>query len=108
MTPASWGYLLIWEFHVKPGSRPQFERIYGSQGEWAGFFRQDPNYYGTDLVRDPSKPGRYVTLDYWTSRTAYEDFRRLNAADYEKIDEHCEQLTEREVALGAYERVAQN
>ena len=106
MTPASWGYLLIWEFQIKPGSKLQFERIYGSEGEWANFFRQDPNYYGTDLVHDLSHPGRYVTLDYWTSRTAYEDFRRLHAGDYEKIDERCEQLTEREVALGAYERVA--
>ena len=105
MATASWDYLLIWEFHVKPGSEPQFERIYGPQGEWANFFRQDPNYCGTDLVRDSSHAGRYVTLDYWTSRTAYADFRRLHADDYQKIDARCEQMTEKEAALGGYERM---
>jgi quinol monooxygenase YgiN len=106
MTTASWEYLLVWEFHVKPGSEPHFERIYGPQGEWANFFRQDPNYCGTDLVRDSNHPGRYVTLDYWTSRTAYADFLTRHADEYQKIDALCEEMTEKEAALGAYQRVA--
>jgi quinol monooxygenase YgiN len=106
MTTVSWGYLLIWEFQIKQTFEPQFQIVYGSEGEWANFFRQDPNYCGTDLVRDLNQPGRYVTLDYWTSRAAYENFRLQHADEYKKIDHRCAEMTEREVALGAYERIA--
>ena len=104
---ASCGYLLIWEFRVKPGLEKQFESVYGSEGVWANFFRQDPNYGGTDLVRGLSQAGTYVTLDYWTSQSAYENFRRQYADEYKKIDDHCEQMTEQETAIGTYQRIVQ-
>jgi len=100
-----WGYLLLWEFQVRPGFEPQFEAIYGPDGEWAEFFQTGAGYVGTELVQDTEQPRRYVTLDFWASRECYETFKRQQAEQYRLIDEKCEQLTSGEVQFGAFERV---
>ena|ERR1700757_2019590 len=101
-----WSYVAIWEFLVKGDCQAQFEAVYGPKGEWAIFFEQDPAYCGTDLVRDVQNNRRYVTLDYWNSRQAYEEFRSKQAAGYREIDARCESLTERETNLGGFDRLS--
>ena len=66
-------------------------------------FSGDPAYGGTKLVRDISAPRRYLTFDFWETRLAYEEFRRLRAEEYRAIDEVCEGLTEREAKIGEFE-----
>jgi heme-degrading monooxygenase HmoA len=97
-----WGYLVIWEFHVRRGQQEKFEAIYGPNGDWAELFRQSDNYLGTELSRDLQNPSRYVTLDFWTSQKAYEEFRGHYVKDYAALDESCAQLTEREVEIGRF------
>ena len=58
---------IVWEFLISKESRLEFESIYGPGGPWAELFRQSPNYLGTELLRDLSRPGRYLTIDRWTS-----------------------------------------
>jgi quinol monooxygenase YgiN len=106
MRPESWGYLIVWHFRVQGEKRAQFEEVYGPDGTWVQFFRRGEGYLGSDLARDLQQPGRYFTLDFWTSRSAYERFREQNLAEYEAIDEQCEQLTEAEVKVGEFERVS--
>src|SRR5215472_3020837 len=77
---ADWGYVVIWEFRVQPGMEADFERAYGSEGRWAQLFRTGDGFSGTELHRDVSVPGRYVTLDFWSSGEAYQRFRQRNAA----------------------------
>ena len=101
-----WGYLIVWEFHVRPGAEERFENVYGPQGDWAQFFKRGEGYAGTELNRDLNIAGRYVTLDFWTSPHAYEHFRELHLAEYKAIDERCEALTERETEIGRFERVS--
>jgi heme-degrading monooxygenase HmoA len=96
-------YLAIWEFEIKPESGAQFEEIYGPDGAWARLFRQSPDYLGTKLTRDLTRPTRYLTLDCWTSREAFHGFKRTHAAEYETLDRQCESLTEREVMVGEFE-----
>ncbi len=100
-----WGYLVIWEFHVREGQEAKFEEIYGSEGEWARLFRHSGHYLGTELHRDAQNPTRYVTLDFWTAREAYAEFRTRHAIDYEMLDSRCEELTESESAIGMFDRV---
>jgi heme-degrading monooxygenase HmoA len=69
------GYTIIWEFHVKPEDAARFEQAYGPAGEWAQFFRTGTGYLGTTLNRDAEQPGRYLTLDFWESAGAYQQFR---------------------------------
>lgn len=51
-------------------------------------------------------PARYLTLDFWESREAYDAFRAQHAAEYAAIDRECEALTAEEKALGNFERIA--
>jgi heme-degrading monooxygenase HmoA len=100
------GYLVVWEFHVKKGEESSFEQVYGPDGTWAQFFRGGEGYLGTELVRDIKAPGRYLTLDFWTSASAYEHFREQNLAEYRVIDQQCEAMTERELEVGRFEPAA--
>jgi heme-degrading monooxygenase HmoA len=100
----TWGYLVVWEFHVRGGQQEKFEAIYGPNGDWAELFRQSENYLGTELSRDLNNPSRYVTLDFWTSPEAYEEFRMQHGKDYSALDAACEQLTEKEAEIGRFVR----
>jgi len=96
-------FLALWEFEVKPEQEKRFETAYGPDGEWVQLFRSDPNYQGTRLLRDPSREGIYVTLDFWRSREAYQRFRQAAAERYAEIDAECEGPTSKETHLGSFE-----
>ena len=101
-----WAYVIIWEFYVATKSVARFEEVYGPDGTWAKFFASDQHYRGTELNRDINTAGRYLTLDFWSSRQAYLDFRKANEAEYVRLDKQCESLTERETELGSFERIS--
>jgi heme-degrading monooxygenase HmoA len=102
--PEQWGYVVIWEFRVPAHSRQRFESAYGPAGEWAQFFSQAREFFGTELLGDATEPGRYLTLDYWRSQAAYEKFLAANETRYSAIDERCEDLTESERQIGRFTR----
>ena len=97
-----WGQVIIWEFQVRPGMEKQFEEVYGPQGEWARLFSRDEAYLGTELIRDSKVPRRYVTLDYWSSEKAYDNFRNCHRESYKAIDQKCEAMTEGEREIGRF------
>jgi heme-degrading monooxygenase HmoA len=99
-----WGYLIIWEFRVRPGMEKRFEKIYGSDGDWAQLFIQDESYVGTDLVHSLNGERTYITLDFWKSRQAYDKFRKRHLANYKTLDQQCEDLTESEREIGRFVR----
>ena len=99
-------YAIIWKFAVKPGLENDFEAVYGPSGVWAQYFRRGDGYLETELLRNASAPGHYVTIDRWESKAAYETFRTRFAAGYSAIDQECEVLTESETEIGTYEPVA--
>jgi heme-degrading monooxygenase HmoA len=96
-------FVILWEFQVKSGLEKTFERVYGPEGDWARFFRHSPEYRGTRLVQDVATPRRYLTLDYWTTQSAFEAFRSEHAIEYERIDRRCESLTENERHISSIE-----
>jgi hypothetical protein len=100
----SWHYLVIWEFRVRRGMKGSFVHAYGPEGEWAKLFLQDKNYIGTELIQHLTSPRSYWTLDFWTSRRAYESFRKRHAAEYKRIDAKCGDLTESEREIGRFNR----
>ena len=89
-------FLTLWEYEVKRGSEELFEAQYGPEGEWVRLFRRDARYRGTRLLRDLGADRVYVTMDWWESQAAYEEFRERWAAEYAAIDGRCEHLTVRE------------
>ncbi len=98
-------FLVLWEFEVKRGCEERFEKVYGPAGDWVRLFGRDSEYPGTRLLRDPEQPGIYLTLDFWKSREAYEQFMARHKHDYKKLDALGEELTRKERRIGWYEGV---
>ena len=96
---------VLWEFHVKPERRREFEEHYGSHGTWVAFFRGDEAYRESILLHDRETPDRYVTIDVWIDSESYGAFRERFAREYEEIDRRCVELTDRERCLGHFEVV---
>lgn len=94
-------HVVVWRFTT--GDPGAFERHYGPEGTWARLFRRSAEYVRTDLLTD----GRaYWTLDWWTSRAAYDAFRAAHAEEYARIDRDCEALTTSEAPIGHFDVVA--
>jgi len=96
-------YLILWEFIVAAGREEAFAREYGPEGCWVRFFRQSQEYRGTELVRDVQNRRRYLTMDLWKSRSAYELFCEQESDMYSALDKVCEAFTENETLLGRFE-----
>ena len=96
-------FTIVWEFIVGDGREVEFERAYGPDGDWAKLFRQSKDYLGTELLRDATKPGRYLTVDRWKSPAAYEWFHNSHQTEYGALDAQCEELTARETKLGTFQ-----
>jgi heme-degrading monooxygenase HmoA len=77
---------LVFSYEVVRESA-EFERVYGTDGEWATFFRQGRGYIGTELLRDVEVPGRYLVIDRWESADAYNSFVAAHREEYmERVD----------------------
>lgn len=100
-----WRYLIIWEFRVRAGMEEQFEKVYGPRGRLGSIFCPGEGFVKTELNHDLKESQRYVTLDFWVSREAYENFRQQYAADYGALDQEFEKLTEKELEIGKFDRV---
>jgi heme-degrading monooxygenase HmoA len=95
----------LWEFRVRPERAAEFETAYSPRGAWAALFTKSPGYLGTTLLKDPAAPGRYLTIDRWSSPAAHTAMRERHAAEYETLDRSFEALTESEIALGTFEEI---
>lgn len=94
------GFAYIWEYRVRPGRGRDFEEAYGAGGPWVALFERAPGYRRTELYRIRRAVDRYLTIDYWVSREAWQAFRETFSAEFEALDARCEELTieEREIA----------
>lgn len=94
---------IVWEFRVPPEQRAEFERHYNRDGTWAEFFRRDPSYRGTTLLRDSKDAGRYLTIDDWDSLAAHDAFKQKHHDEYARLDRSFEKLTTEERSVGIFE-----
>ncbi len=95
-------FTTVWEYEVPEARRADFEAAYGPEGDWVRLFRQGPGFRETMLLRSVSSPEIYLTLDRWTSRAAYEEFRIVHAAAYAALDQATSGLTLAERHLGTF------
>ena len=95
-------HVTIWEFLVPREAQPEFEVRYGPGGSWARLFRRSPDYLRTELVKDLTQPGRYLTLDYWANGDALHRFKAAHLQAYVELDHACAHLTEKESFLGDF------
>jgi heme-degrading monooxygenase HmoA len=86
-------------FSYEVSDRSAFERAYGPDGEWARFFRGGEGYLGTELL---ASGDRYLLIDRWTSRAAYESFLAERREEYEARSAEAEPLYVREERIGEF------
>ena len=99
-------FVIVWEFSVRKDQCEAFENAYASDGVWAKFFQRGRGYLQTELLRDETELLRYFTIDVWSSRAAYDEFREHNRADYDAINKRCEAVTKSEKKIGEFESVS--
>ena len=87
---------------MRPGCEAAFLEAYASDGVWARLFRKSPEFLGVELVQSVKHPLRFFTLDAWTSRKAFEEFRVEFSESYETLDVKLAGLTEWERRIGAF------
>jgi heme-degrading monooxygenase HmoA len=97
---------LVYEYQVEPARVARFEGLYGPDGQWARFFRGGAGYLGTELLRDSTRPGRYLVIDRWISAEAAARFLADRAEEYERRTTDTANLYLREVRLGAFDALA--
>lgn len=96
-------FVCIWEFRVTAGSERDFERIYAPDGDWAQLFRLSPDYAGTDLYHDVADVRRYLTMDRWRSRAAFDALKNDRRDEYLTLDGRCTCLIDSERLIGEIE-----
>jgi Antibiotic biosynthesis monooxygenase len=94
---------VIWTYRVREEHLAEFDRFYHSGGVWAEFFHGAPEYRGTVLLRDGDDRLRFVTIDRWDSRGAYERFLRDHDSGYRQLDAACADFTTEETRIGCFE-----
>ncbi len=95
-------FAYAWRYTIDPDHEQPFLAAYAPDGTWADFFRQDPGYLRTVLLRDVERPDCFVTIDYWQSKNARDAFRKTNASRFEEIDQQCEAYTIDETFIGDF------
>ena len=94
---------LVFSYEVSEAA--EFERVYGPDGEWAAFFRAGRGYVGTELLRDVEQPGRFLVIDRWESREAYNAFVEANRVEYMRRVDETAFLYVQELRTGTFESV---
>jgi heme-degrading monooxygenase HmoA len=82
-----------------------FEQVYREDGTWAAFFATGDGFVGTELLRDLEQPGRYVVVDRWQSREAYNTFVEQRRDEYMRRVDETAYLYRQELRLGTFENV---
>ena len=96
-------FVRIWQYDVTPERAAEFERIYGADGEWAHLFAASAGYLGTELFKQTTHPPKYLTVDRFTSETAWHEFLAEHGNAYVELDRMTQGLTVAEQELAATE-----
>jgi hypothetical protein len=93
---------VVWQFDVRPGAGPEFEKMYGSDGAWTELSRRSRSFLGSSFLRDMGSETRYLLIEYWGEMMVYErhlaDFQR----QIDTLEEQRGTLVERMEALGVF------
>jgi heme-degrading monooxygenase HmoA len=93
-------FAAVFLYEVDSGGHNAFQSVYGSDGEWARFFRAGDGYLGTELLRSGD---RYLLIDRWRSRGDYEAFLAAHADEYARRNDDARRLWRREQDLGRFD-----
>ena len=95
---------LVFSYEVHDAA--EFERVYGTDGDWAEFFREGRGYIGTELLRDAETAGRYLVIDRWESADAYNAFVAERREEYMERVDATRFLYDSELRFGTFETLS--
>jgi heme-degrading monooxygenase HmoA len=95
-------FVIAWEFVLKQGAQEQFLAGYGPEGRWAKLFAKAPGFIRSELARSEYDGHKFVTVDVWESRAAYDAFRKQFEAEYDLLDMEMQAYTVNEQRVGSF------
>jgi hypothetical protein len=92
------------EFWVAEGCQAEFEKFFGSSGDWARLLQGSEGYSGSEAWCESVIEMQFRVRDFWTSHQHFESFRERFAADYDRLMRllYEEGLIIRERLVGTY------
>ena len=63
---------VVWQFDIQPGKSPDFERLYGADGDWTKLSRRSRSFLGSSFLRAIGSDTRYLLVEYWGEMVVYE------------------------------------
>lgn len=96
------GFVYIWEYLVKKECLEEFKKAYGPTGDWVQLFKKGIGYNFTELHEDVSNPQRFITVDFWDSKTDRDNFRNQFSKEFIALDKRCENFTAQEKLIGDF------
>ena len=93
---------IAWQFEVRSGREPEFERFYGVDGEWTAANRHTRSYLGSSFLRDQNRPSRYIVIEYWSEIVVYERHRAYRTEAIAALEERRSTLVESVEPLGIF------
>jgi heme-degrading monooxygenase HmoA len=95
-------FVIAWEFVLRQGQEEKFLAGYGPEGRWAQLFGRAPGFVRSELARSEYDAHKFVTVDVWESRAAYEAFRKRYEAEYDLLDMEMQACTVNEQRVGSF------
>ena len=96
-------HVRVWSFQPATDREHEFAAAYAGDGVWARLFRQAEGFVGTRLLAPEEAGGRWLTLDEWQSRDAFDRFQLAHGDAYRSLDDELSGLTTDERFIGAFE-----
>src|SRR5207248_517320 len=69
-----------------------FSAAYAADGPWGELFGRAAGFLGTELYRDATRAGRFLTIDRWRNEQDWRSFRHAFGPAYEALDARLEGL----------------
>lgn len=95
-------FAYVWEYTVDPGQKAEFLSAYKPDGAWTRLMSRHGGFLGTELLGDVDNDNRFITVDYWTSKSERDAFRTEFASEYAQLDADCESCTLSESFIGDF------
>jgi len=85
-------FVRVWEYDVPADQVHRFVAAYGPTGDWARLFARGDGFARTELYRSTESADRFITVDTWRSRAAWQEFIDRWGLEYAELDEVLEPL----------------
>jgi quinol monooxygenase YgiN len=93
---------IVWRFDVRPGCETEFEQVYGVDGEWTSMNRHSRSYLGTSFLRDQSRKGRYLLIEYWSEMLVYEQHKVYRRDEIARLEARRDALLVSTEPMGVF------